>query len=75
MDSNDPPEKYIISRELDLCEECGELKAVIIRMKRRYAASEWFREQILSSSVDDIQGFDLSNILCSLRARLTMMNI
>lgn len=46
MDSNDPPGKYIISRELDLCEECGELKPVIIRIKWRYVAAEWFSEQI-----------------------------
>lgn len=46
MGVNDPPGKYIISREVDLCEECGEWKPVIIRIKWRYAAAEWFCEQI-----------------------------
>lgn len=28
---NDPSARYVMSRELDLCEECGEWKSVIIR--------------------------------------------
>ena len=44
MGTDDPPKKYILSRDLDLCEECGEWKPVIIRGKRRYLAAEWFRE-------------------------------
>ncbi len=44
MESNDPPQKFIISRELDLCEECGEWKRVIIRVKGRYLAAERLRE-------------------------------
>lgn len=27
---NDPPEKYVLSKELDLCEGCGEWKNVIV---------------------------------------------
>ena len=46
MGSNDPPGKYILSRELDLCEECREWKPVIIRIKRRYIAAEWLCERI-----------------------------
>ena len=46
MGSKDPPGKYIMSKEADLCEECGELKPVIIRIKRRYAAAEQFCELI-----------------------------
>lgn len=46
MGTKDPPGKYIISRELDLCEGCGEWKPVVIRVKRRYIAAEWFRERI-----------------------------
>ena len=42
MGAKDPPEKYIISKEVDLFEECGELKPVIIRIKWRYTAAEWF---------------------------------
>jgi hypothetical protein len=33
--TNDPPKKYIISKELDLCEGCGEWKNVII-IERKY---------------------------------------
>ena len=36
METNDTEKKYIISKEFDLCEECGEWKPVIIRMKLRY---------------------------------------
>ena len=33
---NDPPEAYILSRELDLCEGCGEWKRVIVAKRKRY---------------------------------------
>ena len=46
MGTKDPPRKYIISREPDLCEECGEWKPVIIRVKWGYIAAEWFCERI-----------------------------
>ena len=36
METNDTEKKYIISKEFDLCEECGEWKPVIISMKLRY---------------------------------------
>lgn len=42
MGSDEPASKYIISKELDLCEECGQLKPVIIRKKRRFLIAEWF---------------------------------
>lgn len=29
----EPRWKYILSRELDLCEECGEMKRVIVRAR------------------------------------------
>lgn len=41
MESDSPPEKYVLSRELDLCEECGEWKKVIVRVKRWYLFKEW----------------------------------
>lgn len=44
MDTNDPQKKYILSRELDLCEECGEWKPVILRIRRRYVATEWLHD-------------------------------
>ncbi len=31
--TNDPPEKFIISEESDLCEGCGEYKPVVIKVK------------------------------------------
>ena len=46
MDTDDPAKKYIISRDLDLCEECGQWKPVIVRIKRRYVAAERLREII-----------------------------
>ena len=45
MDSKDPPEKYILSEEPDFCEECGQWKPVIVRMKLRYMIAEWFYER------------------------------
>ncbi len=34
--TNDDPKKYIISKDLDLCEGCGEWKNVIIYEKKAY---------------------------------------
>lgn len=45
MGTKDPPRKYILSRDPDLCEECGQWKSVIVRVKWRYIAAEWFRER------------------------------
>ena len=33
---DDPASRYIISDELDLCEECGEIKHVIVRERYWY---------------------------------------
>lgn len=38
--AKDTKKMYIISRDLDLCEECGEYKRVIVRMKRWYIWKE-----------------------------------
>lgn len=46
MGTNDPPQKYIISRNEDLCEECGEWKPVVIAIKRRYLIQEGVIELI-----------------------------
>ena len=35
-DTNDTPKKYVLSRRSDLCEECGEMKRIIISVRRRY---------------------------------------
>lgn len=34
--TNDPTSKYIFSKELDLCERCGELKYVIITTRKNH---------------------------------------
>ncbi len=33
---NDSPKKFVISKELDLCEECGEYKPVIIAYREPF---------------------------------------
>jgi len=43
METNDSPKKFIISKDMDLCEECGEWKKVIVRVKRKYVFAESFR--------------------------------
>lgn len=40
---DDPPEKYLISKDLDLCEGCGEWKNVIATEKRYYYLN-WLRK-------------------------------
>ncbi len=40
------PQCFLLSKELDLCEECGEWKPVIVRFKRRYLAVKWFHERL-----------------------------
>ena len=49
-ETNDPKEKYILSKELDLCEGCGEWKPVIIRANSLYCLVEWVREMISRKS-------------------------
>ncbi|MDY5559002.1 MAG: hypothetical protein SPG04_05545, partial [Candidatus Heritagella sp.] len=46
MGANDPLEKHVLSRDMDLCEECGEWKPVIIRIRKRRIAPKWFCEQM-----------------------------
>jgi hypothetical protein len=36
------PKKYIISKDFDLCEECGQMKPVIIRMRTLCILHEQF---------------------------------
>ncbi len=35
-DTNDPEKIYVLSRDLDLCEGCGQWKHVIVRLRTRY---------------------------------------
>ena len=44
MDTSDPKKKFILSRELDLCEECGNYRQVIVAIKKRYLLAEWINE-------------------------------
>ena len=44
METKDSPKKYVLSRRPGLCEGCGEMKPVIIRMKWRYIISECLGE-------------------------------
>ena len=41
MGTNDPKEKFILSRRPDFCEECRQWKPVIIRVKKRYCLLQW----------------------------------
>ena len=34
--TSDPPEKYILSKEPDFCEECGSFKPVVVRIRHRF---------------------------------------
>ena len=46
MKTHDPRRKFIFSLHRDLCEECGQYKQVIIRVKWRYILKEEFTEII-----------------------------
>ena len=39
-------ERFIISKDYDLCEECGEIKPIIVRVKRRYLLADALKERI-----------------------------
>lgn len=41
MEGNERPEAFLLSRDLDLCEMCGEFKPVIVRMRYRYSVIDW----------------------------------
>lgn len=49
-EANDSKRKYIISKDLDLCEECGEWKNVIIAERRGYywRKLQWYALYFLS---------------------------
>ena len=50
LEKPDKPSKFIRSWGLELCEECGQYKRVIIRYKLRYILADRFTEM-----VDDLQ--------------------
>ena len=41
MNTNDPPQKYVLSKEADYCEECGRWKPVVIRKRRCSSVAAW----------------------------------
>ena len=41
--TNDPPDKYILSKELDLCEGCGKWTNVIVTTRRTNKLRLFFR--------------------------------
>lgn len=49
MCTTDTSQKYIISKELELCEQCGQWKRVVIRYKYPYAIADLFREIVAAS--------------------------
>ena len=46
MNTDDPPQKYVLSKELDFCEECGQWKSVIVRTRRCYLIAQWIHKMI-----------------------------
>lgn len=46
LHTNDPRRKYIISRDLDLCEECMQWKPVVIRKRSIYVFADDLRDWI-----------------------------
>ena len=46
MGSADEAKKVLISRELELCEECGQYKPVVVRYKMRYIWEDRLQELI-----------------------------
>ena len=45
-ETHDPARKYILSWRKELCEDCGQMKRVIVRMKLRYIYLENTKEII-----------------------------
>ena len=44
MGTQDTECKFVMTRDLELCEECGEWKRVIVVIKTRYLLKEWFED-------------------------------
>ena len=36
LKTNDAETRYVISRDLDLCEQCGQYKRVVVKMRFRF---------------------------------------
>lgn len=46
METEEPKRKFIFSLRRDLCEECGQYKRIIIRVKWRYILMEELSETV-----------------------------
>jgi len=44
MDTEDDPKKFVITRNAELCEGCGQYKRVVIRYKMRYIIADRWTE-------------------------------
>ncbi len=44
METNEPRKMFHMTKEFALCEECGQWKPVIIRVRTRYLIKVWFGE-------------------------------
>ncbi len=44
MKENHKKKEFLMTRNPDLCEECGQWKPVIIRVRTRYLIKEWLCE-------------------------------
>ena len=53
------PQCFLLSKELDLCEECGEWKPVIVRFKRRYI--KFIRPKQASKASADPDDYDFAD--------------
>lgn len=51
-DTNDTKKKFILSSELEMCEECGQFKQVIIWVRKRYIWAD-----TLAEIVDNIKHY------------------
>ena len=40
------PSHYLVSKDMDLCEECGQLKPVVIRKKYKHLFADALRQRI-----------------------------
>ena len=46
MNTNDTEKKLILSKDLDLCEECGQYKRVVVAVRRRYIIQRNFLDWV-----------------------------
>ena len=47
MEIKPDAKKYVLTRQLEFCEGCGQYKHVIVRFKHRYCFRLWFQKHFL----------------------------